>query len=403
MDDRNVMTDELEKLENLKFIDKGTYRILGKGPLLLRWELNLGTSEYPFKDLVNCIATDSSDNRILALATEQGRVYVFDIRQNRFIKLVHSDHWIGSILVGKCQLLISNFGFRISAYALRSGRLTNRVQMSTKNREGFGSKGIIFTELKAGELLLFNSGYLIFKVYSLKLRKVLRTFSPFSLEHQQQRKCMIGNLGPVVFNFNFNKRHGILLSILKDDPHLYLWDFKKSKDVGKIKLFNPEDIPSSMGLFNCAMVSDESNCFIILQFLNLKVSNPKIVSLIVIVRIEESQTGKIPKVLLYDRLQHSQDIFMCQIVSHFRNFCWQELAKCEDGYVLVIGTNKGFTHIYFIDLVLKKLSHWASYKKIEGNLPSTDVQEISAIVSMKKNGSISATNDGRVIIIREKE
>jgi hypothetical protein len=356
----------------MRFEDKGSFRILNKDPPVRRWEMNLGSAEKPFDDMVNCLAVDSPANRVLALATEKGKVYIFDLKYNRLHLVIPADHWIGSLVVGKCQLLVSNFNFMVSAYWLKSGMLTHQVSPSTKHREGFGPKGIIFTELKTGEVLILNTGYLTFKLYSLKLRKVLRTFTPFSLDTKSEKK-EFNLLGPIVKNYDLNARNRILTILLKDDPHLYLWDLLTFRAAGQLKLYNQADMPGGMHLVNSVLLNDADYCFVLLQFAARK-PHAKIVSLLLVIRVNGQGPGRPPAVVLFDKLrkmrspENGHDLFLSQIVSNFKQFDSVCIKGYEEGYVMGIGTNKGYSLVLLIDIGGKKVINWAYYKKFEGSV-----------------------------------
>ena len=298
------MTDELDtnQLKSIRMVDRGAYRIPNTTPLLRRRELNLSLPSKPFDDLVNCIASDSLDCHLLAFATEKGFIYVFNFEKNQMVTCIKADRWIGSLLINKQKVLISNYAFVVCEYHIRSKALLNRVQPSTSEREGFGPKGVIFTELKTRGTVLFNSGYLNFKIYSIKTKKVLRVLNPFSNPSKIDKSEPTKRAGKMILNYNVNREKSILLIILKDDPYLYLQDLKQFKCLPSIKLYNAEELPKGMFLLNSLMVSHGCYCFIALQFLNPKASKPRIVSVLLIVKIEGHGPSISAKVLLYGKI-----------------------------------------------------------------------------------------------------
>lgn len=77
----------------------------------------------------------------------------------------------------------------------------------------------------------------------------------------------------------------------------------------------------------------------------------------------------------------------------------RKVGFINSGYILAIGTNKGLKLVYFVDVADKKATEVAYYKVMEGNSDLRDIDEISSLVAFRKHSSISATGDGRVIMI----
>lgn len=363
---------DLADLYDIKLEDKGMYQIPSKTPLLRRLELNLSTPSRPFNDMVNCIAADSSDCRILAMGTEKGLVYVFNFDRNRMMAFIKAEHWIGALLVNSRKVLVSTFAFCISEYSLRSGFLTNRISPTTKEREGFGPKGVIFSEIKERELIIFNSGYLAFKIYSIPKKKVLRVFNLSSSTHQRMEDQQ--GMGKMVKNFGFNTSQAVLTIILKDDPHLYLWDLVRHKTAGTIKMYNSEQLPRGMVLVNSGLINSRHHCFVLLQFMNQLHTSKKIKSVLIVIEISGNHSHKKGKVVLYDKLgmlrspEYGIDLFLSQVVSHCQNFTSEVVngGGNLDGYLMVIGTRNGYSLIVMVDLILREVRHYAYYRKIEG-------------------------------------
>lgn len=62
---------------------------------------------------------------------------------------------------------------------------------------------------------------------------------------------------------------------------------------------------------------------------------------------------------------------MSVIVRHLSNFSKQFQNGVEEGYMLAMATSKGYTLVYIIDIVNKKMNFWNNYKKVEGNPSSS--------------------------------
>lgn len=284
------------EIESIRLVDKGKYQVPDTKPVFRRWELNLSTKSRPFQDMVNCIAAESEACRLLALATEKGLIYVFNFQKNKMETCIQADHWIGSVVINSHSILISNYAFYVCQYGLRSNRLSNRIKPTTKDREGFGPKGIIFTEINNRGLILFNSGYLKFRIYNTKTRKILKTFSPFE-GHP------IANHEPakMVLNYNLNVMTSTLAIILKDDPHLYLWDMEGLKLLSSMKLYEPGSLPRGMNLMSTGLISCRNHFLVLLQFQNPKISG-KLSSVLIVISLEEKTALNPAKVVLFEKL-----------------------------------------------------------------------------------------------------
>lgn len=403
------MEDDVSEADllSIKAIDQGKYRVPNKNPHFRRWELNLSTNSRPFKDLINCIAADSADCKVIALATENGLVYVFNFEKNKIEACIKAEHWIGSLVINSHSILISNYAFFVCQYALRSQHLVNRIPPTTLKREGFGPKGVIFTELRGGDLLFYNSGNLDFRLYHTCNKKVLKTFSPFVSEN----RLITGEQNSIpkrVMNYVFNKLHSIVMILLNDDPTLYLWDIKAFKQLVPIKLFEPNELPRGMNLLNSQMTTHACYVFVLLQFQTLKARKRRISSVLYVIKVTETGFSKNAQVVLYDKLGRQRsavnghELFMSQVIFAFEDIPNAELRlnRHSDGYILIIGTNTGFTVVSQIDLLAKRVIPWAHYQKLEGRLHSPGREEVSAMMLFKKAGSIAAMADGRIVIMQ---
>lgn len=92
---------------------------------------------------------------------------------------------------------------------------------------------------------------------------------------------------------------------------------------------------------------------------------------------------------------------MSQVLFAFEDVPNAELRlhRAGEGYLLIIGTNTGYTVVSQVDLAAKRVLPWAHYKKLEGTLGSRGQEEVSAMRRFKKAGSIAAMADGRVVIM----
>lgn len=65
---------------------------------------------------------------------------------------------------------------------------------------------------------------------------------------------------------------------------------------------------------------------------------------------------------------NGHELTMSQVVFAFEDIPNAELRlnRDSDGYVLIMGTNKGYTAVSQVDLLGKRIIPWAHYKKLEG-------------------------------------
>lgn len=287
-------------LESIKAVDQGKYTIPDKNPSFRRWELNLSTKENPFQDLVNCIATESEDCKVFSLATENGLVYVFNFKKNKMEACIKAEHWIGSMVLNNHSVLISNYAFFVCQYDLKSKNLVNRISPKTLKREGFGPKGVIFTELRGGDLLLYNCGLLNFRLYQTRLKKVLKTISPFAglLPKVKEEE----EIPKIVMNYILNKVTSVVFILLNDDPNLYLWDLESFSHLAPIKLFEPKELPPGMSVLNSQMTTHSCYVLLLLQFQNPKAGKKRISSILYVIKIRQKGSQKIAEVILADKV-----------------------------------------------------------------------------------------------------
>lgn len=366
--------------EHIRLVDKGEFRVPNTNPVFRRWELNLATPERPFRDMVNCIAADSAACKLLALATENGLVYVFNFEKNQIDACIRADHWIGSLVINREGFLISNFAFAVCQYGLRSKRIHNRLAPKTKDREGFGPKGVIFSEVNQRGLVLFNCGYSDFRLYNTKTRKVLRAFSPFESLKKGRRPQLVHNGRRMVMNYNLCQELSVLMMLAKEDPHLYLWNLDKLQDLPPIKLYNPEDLPRGMSLLNSILISSLNFGFVLLQFNSPAARKNRISTVLIVIKFETGPSkGEISaKPILFEKLsrcrlpEHGQELFMSQVVMPFQDVPNPEMRmyRQSDGFIFILGTTTGNSLILLIDLLANKVHYWAYYNLSEGRILS---------------------------------
>lgn len=208
-------------------------------------------------------------------------------------------------------------------------------------------------------------------------------------------------------NYILNKRHSILLILLKDDPRLYVWDLQRFVHLPSIKLYEPTQLPQGMTLLNSQLTTHGDHCVVLLQFQNAKPGKRRIASVLYAVQLQTRYQAKSARVVLYDKLGsvlspvNGHDLFMSQVMLAFEDVPDGDLnlGRRSNGYLLIVGTTTGYTLVAQVDLLAHKVHAWAYYKKLEGSIISPGDEEISAMMMFHKSGTIAAMASGRIVFM----
>ena len=361
----------MNSIDNIKLEDKGRVLIPGTSTYLKRLAIDMTAVFKSTDDILNAIACDEPRCRYMIIATEKGFIYFFNFDMNQFEGVIKTENWISSAIISRGYAFISTFGKNVHVFRIRSRTQVQTIKAAIPKREAFGPKGIIFINKKKDRQFIMNSGYTNFKICDVLTRKTVKIFQIYTPELNPENICKPTS---IVMNFGANSKHNTLAFILKDSPQIQFYSLLSMKVFKSLRLYNPEELPDKMFLINTIIASCMDHFCIILQFAFNSEENTKVVSILVLIEISKNIDGQMDASTV---LHHKLGILQVYIVNGgelFISHVFMPVLKagitgdCDKGYIIGIGTRRGFSMVSVIDLRTNKVTQWTYWRKCEGRM-----------------------------------
>lgn len=190
--------------------------------------------QLPWKDdFVNVIVPVSKE-RFLA-GTEQGRLLLYDLHRNKLIGTIKTDQWVSGTRYHTEHIWSVGADRKIMAHKLKSGKLKT-VFCEDPEHSKYPDFGIIFKETSHSSYVIYNCGFLCFKLLNQRTHKVVRKFNICHFLASDPLFRTFDEPNRVVRSFCVSKKKSLLYSVVnRYNPYLVVFDFKRMRLVS----FNP--------------------------------------------------------------------------------------------------------------------------------------------------------------------
>lgn len=218
--------------------------------------------QYKFK-YINTLATDGK--KFLIIGTEGGLIIVFSLLDNKIVCTIDSDPWLCSMQVANNLLYAVGGSRAIKVYSLRSFKQVLDIPQDS-NFDAYDSKGIKISHTAISGTLIANVGYGKFKIFDTKRKKVIYCFD-IAKDNLLEVTADHGTIQPAVINYCVVKNMFKICYLLKEDDHMYFYNYKFHKLLKKIRLFDYQaNLRMNTLLVNSLILEQDGFLFVILQF-----------------------------------------------------------------------------------------------------------------------------------------
>lgn len=341
----------------------------------------------PKDDVVNCLAA-LLDLTLFIIGTENGTLYFYSIRDNKFLGTRQTDKWISSMHLSEHCLFISGFNKTIEVFNPRAMIRIASLQ-AEKQQQAYSQHAIQFFPVDKHGHFIVNVGYLKFKIFSEKSLKVLKTFSipeyVFVPSEKTGTSCVVSAFGVL-------RDASTMGVILLNDPHIYIFNYKRRVLIKTVKLYEKEVLSSNLFIKKTIVLGCENYFFVILQFgKNTSRGMHKVKTILYIMQVPGVSGKSMPSPVFTLELKDVGETLISQDV-HLPQRPW---ISSEWGFFLVLGTAKGMSHALIICPIQQKIITWFKYRKSEH-------EEISSTIILEDVVTISSTASGHIILIENK-
>lgn len=369
---------------SLKFVEP---LILDLNPLVSCVITRLNLHPVCGDDMVNTINTDN--RRFLAIGTESGLLFFFDIEANKMLGWVRSDSWLMTVGVLEKRVLASGQNRKIQMYPVNKRKCVFEL-LGSPYSEGYSLDGIKFVELNMHGHIICNVGFNKFMIFSILTLKVLKRFSV------KKSKELGEGLPQVIMSFGVYKNKSILAYMYQEDSHLYFYDLKQGKVVQTLRLYNPKDTSKKYSVLSISTLASEAGYFVvIIQFAERPsgqphlgmTANSQLKSILYVTEYEPAT--KTSKLMMLEHIKGLKRIISCDQTRINR----KEFVSFSNGMALVLGNSSGETCSIFLDFDNKKCEVNNRVRRSESG------EEVSSVV-VYKAGTIASTSDGVLLLSR---
>ena len=315
-----------------------------------------------FEELEDSINTLDADNKrdLIAVGTEFGRIFLINFKKNFVHMCIQGGEQVESaILCGEQIYSSSGEEKTIQGYSNRSTPCMFRLKC-IKGREAYSSKGIHLSKIDKKHNILANTGYLTFKIFHSITKKVLRSFDIKHLFHQYRMPPTNAHLQLVLLNYTLIESSRLIALLIERDHCLYFFDYFQYKLLPPIELSKPKDFGSTMFLQNTVMMSNCNYFIVILQFNKNQTRKVEKKTRLYVCRVGLNQgASSTAEMLFYCDLENVETIIANDITKLDSN----SNTNFKEGFVIVLGTVRGVSRVYHLDLENKSCRQFSEYRK----------------------------------------
>ena len=382
--------DPEEMLKKLRFRSPRIRRISGRWDYYI-WTMQMKEGTQDADDIYN---TMYLYNEYLLIGTEKGKIYVFDVSRNEMTGVIQADKWINNVFASHRVVFSSGHTRAIEAFTVRYPRKIFRLKPPA-TQDSFGPNGVMFRQIGERSHMLVNTGKTRLTIVNTRTRKVLRTF---------QVKPMSSKLpgGGIIVNFAVSYRESLVAVLLKDDCHIYFYDFKRNKLVSSLKTYDPDLLPNRMFLLNSLLKAYENKFVLVLQFgkndLAFAEHDRHIVSYmsIFVTTFSESTHSYFIDFGCASKLIEDNQVYISFDILRAHETTLIVGSNQFDGFVAAIGSSRGVSVVYAVDLAAKAI------QRIVYMVNEEDRDEISTIVLFNE-GAFKVVREGEIEMSIRKE
>lgn len=315
-----------------------------------------------FDELEDSINTLDADNRrdLIAVGTEQGRIFVINFKKNKVHMCVQGEEQVESaILCGEQIYSSSGEEKTIQGYSNRATPCRFRLRCVSK-REAYSSKGIHLSKIDKKHNILANTGYLTFKIFHSITKKVLRSFDIKDLFHQYRMPSNNPHFPLVLLNYTLIESSRMVALLVERDHCLYFFDYFLFQLLPPIELSKPKDFGSTVFLQNTVMMSNCNYFIVILQFSKNQTRKVEKKTRLYVCRVGLNQgVHATAEMLFYCDLDNVETI----IANDITKLDSKSNTNFREGFVIVLGTVRGVSRVYHLDLENKSCRQFSEYRK----------------------------------------